>query len=71
MRQKTVPYNTGKVMIGLCYVPPIRDDNVSKDMYRLQTALLKSNDDGLFKRFRSMMNVTVDHYLIGSDDEHR
>jgi hypothetical protein len=71
MKQKTVPYNTGKVLIGLCYIPPIKDNGVSKDMYRLQTALLKSNEDGLFKRFVSMMDSTSDQYLTGSDDERR
>jgi hypothetical protein len=70
MKKTITPYNTGKVLIGLCYIPPIKDNGVSKDMYRLQTALLKSNKDGLFKRFMSMM-VGSDQYLTGSDDERR
>jgi hypothetical protein len=68
MKKTITPYNTGKVLIGLCYIPPVKDNGVSKDMYRLQTALLKSNKDGLFKRFMSMM-VGSDQYLTGSDDE--
>ena len=42
MKQKTVPYNTGKVLIGKDYVPP-KDKGLtepSEDMYHLQSKLL-------------------------------
>ena len=44
MKKKVVPYNTGKVLIGVNYVPP-KDKTLtepSKDMARLQNALLKN-----------------------------
>ena len=44
MKKKVVPYNTGKVLIGVNYVPP-KDKGVtepSKDMARLQNALLNT-----------------------------
>lgn len=36
------PYNTGKVQIGCMYIPKTRPQQMSKDAYDLQTALLKS-----------------------------
>ena len=44
MKQKITPYNTGKVLIGEHYVPP-KDKTLtepSKDMARLQNAMLKN-----------------------------
>ena len=44
MKKKVVPYNTGKVLIGVNYVPP-KDKTLtepSKDMARLQNALLNN-----------------------------
>jgi len=38
-RQKTPPYNTGKVKIGLAYQPPVNQD-YSVHAERLQSALL-------------------------------
>jgi hypothetical protein len=37
---KVPPYNTGKVLIGVMYQPPMRSE-LSRDMVRLQTALIK------------------------------
>ena len=42
MNKKVTPYNTGKVLIGVNYVPP-KDKALlepSRDMFRLQNALL-------------------------------
>ena len=44
MKKKTVPYNTGKVLIGVNYVPP-KDKTLTEpsvDMARLQKAMLKN-----------------------------
>jgi hypothetical protein len=44
MKKKTVPYNTGKVLIGVNYVPP-KDKTLTEpsvDMARLQNAMLKN-----------------------------
>jgi len=44
MKKKVVPYNTGKVLIGVNYVPP-KDKGVTEpsgDMFRLQSSLLNS-----------------------------
>lgn len=44
MKKKTVPYNTGKVLIGVNYVPP-KDKTITEpsgDMFRLQSSLLNS-----------------------------
>lgn len=38
---RPLPYNTGKVQIGLCYQRPVRWEP-SRDAYNLQTALLDS-----------------------------
>ena len=42
MKKKIVPYNTGKVLIGVNYTPKpeLPTDNPSADMARLQTALI-------------------------------
>jgi len=37
---KQVPYNTGKVAIGSRYEPPVKLPEISRDMERLQTALI-------------------------------
>jgi hypothetical protein len=37
----TPPYDTGKVKIGLCYVPPV-PRYASPDAFAMQTALLSS-----------------------------
>lgn len=37
---KVPPYNTGKVLIGVLYQPPVRSE-YSRDAERLQTALIK------------------------------
>ena len=44
MRKKVVPYNTGKVLIGVNYTPKpeLPTDEPSRDMERLQNALLKT-----------------------------
>ena len=41
---RTTPYNTGKVQIGIHYVPKaeLPTDYPSKDMVRLQTALINN-----------------------------
>ena len=41
MRKKVVPYNTGKVLIGVNYTPKpeLPTDEPSRDMFRLQRAL--------------------------------
>ena len=41
---RTVPYNTGKVQIGIHYVPKpeLPTDSPSADMARLQTALINN-----------------------------
>jgi len=44
MKKKVVPYNTGKVLIGVNYVPP-KDKGVTEpsvDMARLQNAMLNN-----------------------------
>jgi hypothetical protein len=44
MKKKVVPYNTGKVLIGVNYVPP-KDKTLTEpsgDMARLQKAMLKN-----------------------------
>lgn len=44
MRKKVTPYNTGKVLIGVNYTPKpeLPTDEPSRDMARLQNALLKT-----------------------------
>ena len=37
---KQVPYNTGKVAIGSRWMPPPKPVEMSRDMERLQTALI-------------------------------
>lgn len=41
MKKKVVPYNTGKVLIGVNYTPKpeLPTDEPSRDMFRLQRAL--------------------------------
>ena len=40
---KTTPYNTGKVLIGCNYTPPVKRQPLSRTESMLQSALL--NDD--------------------------
>lgn len=50
---KTVPYNTGRVLIGSNYVPPVKTWTPSRDQLTLQRALLKpagSSGPGLVTR---------------------
>lgn len=37
---KTVPYNTGKVLIGVAYQPPVQPQYMDADACLLQRALL-------------------------------
>jgi hypothetical protein len=38
-----LPWNTGKVQIGLHYVPPVRKYELSRDAEQLQSLLLGKN----------------------------
>lgn len=40
MREKIIPFDTGKVKIGSTYTPPLPRYHVSADMERLQRGLL-------------------------------
>ena len=41
MQKRTLPYNTGKVLIGLHYEPPLQKYENSADADLLQSALLR------------------------------
>ena len=59
MKKKTVPYNTGKVLIGVNYVPP-KDKTLTEpsvDMARLQKAMLKNPQPTSFETW--MMRVVL------------
>lgn len=56
MQQKTPPYNTGKVKIGLTYEPPKRSD-ISTDESRLQNALLGLYDNTEVQREKAAWGV--------------
>ena len=59
MKKKTVPYNTGKVLIGVNYVPP-KDKTLTEpsvDMARLQNAMLKNPQPTSFETW--MMRVVL------------
>jgi len=47
---RLVPFNTGKVLVGLRYEVPVRRCIPDADMYRLQTALLDSRSVGFGDR---------------------
>ena len=57
MKKKTVPYNTGKVLIGVNYVPP-KDKTLTEpsvDMARLQNAMLKNPQPTSFETWMMRM----------------
>ena len=62
--KKATPYNTGKVLIGSSYVPTVRHE-VSRDMLRLQTALILNKEASLFKRFERVLKITIENYIGG------
>lgn len=52
---KRVPYNTGKVQIGVHYTPPARRD-MSADELRIQRMLLSRNETG-YRRFWTLTYI--------------
>ena len=59
MKKKVVPYNTGKVLIGVNYIPP-KDKTLTEpsvDMARLQNAMLKNPQPTSFETW--MMRVVL------------
>lgn len=59
---RPLPYNTGKVRIGLCYQRPLRWEP-SRDAYDLQTALLDRRQpapvsrSGLVRIWRALVRI--------------
>ena len=49
-------YNTTKVKIGLRYVPPVFDEDIGRDMIRLQAALL-NKPKTLWQRLTGWLDV--------------
>ena len=59
MKKTITPYNTGKVLIGVNYVPP-KDKTITEpsvDMPRLQNAMLKNPQPTSFETW--MMSVVL------------
>ena len=59
MKKTITPYNTGKVLIGVNYVPP-KDKTITEpsvDMARLQNAMLKNPQPTSFETW--MMRVVL------------
>ena len=56
MNNKTPPYNTGKVLIGSRYSPPLRPVSQTQDDMALQRALL-SRDSSVRVRLTNLINA--------------
>ena len=54
---RRLPYNTGKVLIGRYYVPPVQNNLLSKDAYDLQTALITPPARGPRRVVRFLSNL--------------
>jgi len=58
MENKVAPYDTGKVKIGIYYIPP-NNRVMSQDELRIQSALLDTQPDTKPSRLRAFVNFVM------------
>lgn len=58
VNQKVLPYNTGKVQIGLLYEPPL-DYRIDSDASIVQKAILEGNKESEWSHASNVTTVTI------------